>query len=320
VIRFGLVGLGQMGRHHARVMMQSSEVFFAGAVDPEGDRHHVVGTGQIFEAVDQLLAAGVDAAVVAVPTAHHREIALQLAAAGVHTLIEKPLADTVPAAKEIQAEFETREVLGAVGHVERFNSALQEMERRLRADELGRVISISTERVGPFPHRIQDVGVVKDLATHDIDIATWIGGSPFAEVSGQLAHKMGRPHEDLVVATGRLANDIVVSLNVNWLTPVKRRQVSVLGEKGAFVADLLAGDLYFYANAEVDSQWDRIAQMRGVSEGDMVRYAFPKREPLAVEHEAFRAAIEQGHAEGVVSLAQGVEILEVAEEIIGGGS
>lgn len=317
MIRFGLIGLGQMGRHHARVMIQSGEVYFTGAVDPEGDRHRVVGTGEVFEAVDQLLSAGVDAAVVAVPTAHHREVAFQLASAGVHTLVEKPLADTVAAAEEIRVEFEARGVLGAVGHVERFNSALQEMNRRLLEGELGRVISISTERVGPFPHRIQDVGVVKDLATHDIDIATWIGGAPFAEVSGQLAHKMGRPHEDLVVATGRLANDVVVSINVNWLTPVKRRQVSVLGEKGAFVADLLAGDLYFYANAEVDSQWDRIAQMRGVSEGDMVRYAFPKREPLAVEHEAFRAAIEQGHAEGVVSLAEGVKILEVAEEIIG---
>jgi predicted dehydrogenase len=120
-----------------------------------------------------------------------------------------------------------------------------------------------------------------------------------------------------VVATGRLANDVVVSFNVNWLTPVKRRSVSVLGEKGAFVADMLSGDLSFYANADVTSQWDTLAQMRGVSEGDMIRYAFPKREPLAVEHEAFRAAIADGEAEGVVSLEQGVRILEVAEAMIG---
>jgi hypothetical protein len=132
-----------------------------------------------------------------------------------------------------------------------------------------------------------------------------------------MAHKMGRPHEDLVVATGRLENDVVVSIDVNWLTPVKRREVSVLGEKGAFVADLLAGDLFFYANAEVGSEWDQIAQMRGVSEGDMIRFAIPKREPLAVEHEAFREAIVDGAAEGVVSLAEGVEILGVAEEMIG---
>jgi len=316
-MRFGLVGIGQMGRHHARILSDSDDVEFVGAVDPMGDEHRVMRLGKIFPEVDDLLAVGIDAAVVAVPTAHHRDVALRLAEAGVHTLIEKPLADTVTAAKEIASGFEHGDVLGAVGQVERFNSALQVMKRRLDAGELGGVISIATERVGPFPNRIHDVGVVKDLATHDIDIVTWIGGGSFAEVGGQLAHKMGRPHEDLMVATGLLDNGVVASMNVNWLTPVKRRAVSVLGEKGAFVADLLAGDLFFYSNAEVGSEWEQIAQLRGVSEGDMVRYAFPKREPLAVEHEAFRAAIRDGQAEGVVSLTDGVEILEVAERIIG---
>lgn len=317
MMRFGVVGLGQMGRHHARVLIQSEDAFFTGAVDPEGDKHGVSGIGEVFSNLDELLSAGIDAAVVAVPTSQHRDVAVALASAGVHTLVEKPLADTVAAAREIREEFDGRGVIGAVGHVERFNAALQEMKVRLGKDELGRVISITTERVGPFPHRIQDVGVVKDLATHDIDIASWIGGAPFAEVSGQLAHKMGRPHEDLVVATGRLENDVVISMNVNWLTPVKRRSVSVLGERGSFVADLLTGDLYFFANAEVTSAWDRIAQMRGVSEGDMIRYAFAKREPLVVEHEAFREAIRDGSAEGIVTLDQGVQILEVAERIVG---
>jgi predicted dehydrogenase len=306
-----------MGRHHARILSESDDVEFVGAVDPGGDRHQAMRRGQMFDDLEELLSAGLDAAVVAVPTAQHRDIALQMAESRVASLIEKPLADTVPTAIEIQKAFESADVLGAVGHVERFNSALQEMKRRLDAGELGRVIAISTKRVGPFPNRIQDVGVVKDLATHDIDIVMWIGGSRFSEVSGQMAHKMGRPHEDLVVATGRLENDVVVSIDVNWLTPVKRREVSVLGEKGAFVADLLAGDLFFYANAEVGSEWDQIAQMRGVSEGDMIRFAIPKREPLAVEHEAFREAIVDGAAEGVVSLAEGVEILGVAEEMIG---
>lgn len=318
-MRMGLVGLGQMGRHHARILSETEDVEFVGAVDPIGDKHHAMAKGLLYPSVDQLLDAGLDAAIVAVPTARHRDVAVELASRGVHTLIEKPLADTVETATEIMEAFSDNDALGAVGHVERFNSALQEMKRRLERGELGRVISISTERVGPFPHRIQDVGVVKDLATHDIDIVTWIGGSRFGSVGGQLAHKMGRPHEDLVVATGRLENGVVASINVNWLTPVKRRAVSVLGEKGSFVADLLAGDLFFYANAEIDSEWDQLAQLRGVSEGDMVRYAFPKREPLAVEHEAFRAAIRDGQAEGVVSLAEGVEILEVAEAIIGAG-
>jgi UDP-N-acetylglucosamine 3-dehydrogenase len=319
-MRFGLVGLGQMGRHHARILSTSSEVEFVGAVDPMGDRHNAMRSGAVFNTVDQLLAEGIDSAVIAVPTAHHFEVAMQLADAGVHTLIEKPLADTVAAAEQISAAFQASELVAAVGHVERFNSGLQEMKRRLDAGQLGRVISIATERVGPFPSRISDVGVVKDLATHDIDIVTWIGGAAFSQVRGQTAHKMGRPHEDLVVAIGRLENDVVASMNVNWLSPVKKREVTVLGEKGAFVADLLTGDLRFHSNADlVDSAWDQLAILRGVSEGDTIAYAFPKREPLAVEHEAFREAVGQGHAEGVVTLAEGVAILRVAESIIGEG-
>lgn len=316
-MKFGLVGLGQMGRHHARILTNTDDIDFVGAFDPGGDRHGAMKNGTVFDSLDQLTSEGLDAAIVAVPTANHHDVAVHLAEKGVHTLIEKPLAESVDAAIRIRDAFQSAGVLGAVGHVERFNSALQEMKRRLDAGELGRVISIATERVGPFPNRIQDVGVVKDLATHDIDIVTWIGGASLTDVKGQLAHKMGRPHEDLVVATGRLENDIVASMNVNWLTPVKRRTVSVLGEKGSFVADLLTGDLFFYANADVSSEWDRLAQLKGVSEGDMIRYAFPKREPLAVEHLAFREAIAQGEAEGVVTLDEGVHILEIAEQIIG---
>jgi predicted dehydrogenase len=316
-MRYGLIGLGQMGRHHARILTDSSEVEFVGAVDPLGDRHQAMRHGRVFSDVDELLGEGIDAAVLAAPTAQHRDIALRLAAAGVHTLIEKPLADSVPAAIEIRDAFQSSGAVGVVGHVERFNSALQEMKRRLVEGQLGRVIAVSTERVGPFPNRVQDVGVVKDLATHDIDIVTWIGGAPFADISGRLAHKMGRPHEDLVVAVGRLENDVVALLNVNWLTPMKRRSVVALGERGAYEADLLTGDLRFYANGEIDSEWDQMAILRGVSEGDMIQYALAKREPLAVEHEAFREAIRSGTAEGVVTLDEGVVILEVAESIIG---
>ena len=316
-MRIGLVGLGQMGRHHARILSDSDDVEFVGAVDPMGDRHGAMRRGRVFAAVDELIETRIDAAVVAVPTIHHRDIALQLAGAGVHTMIEKPLAESVPIALEIRDAFASLGVVGVVGHVERFNSGLQEMKRRLNEGELGRVFAIATERVGPFPHRISDVGVVKDLATHDIDIVTWIGGAPFSTVSGQLAHKMERPHEDLVMAVGRLENDVVASVNVNWLTPMKRRSVSVLGEKGAFVADLLTGDLRFHANGELQEKWDQRAILRGVSEGDTIQYAFPKREPLAVEHEAFREAVKNGQAEGMVTLDQGVAILEVAERILG---
>ena len=106
------------------------------------------------------------------------------------------------------------------------------MRRRLNDRQLGTVFSISTERVGPFPNRVRDIGVVKDLASHDIDLIRWLGGSEFDVVFGQTAHKMDRPHEDLVAGVGRLIDGTVVSMTVNWLTPTKKRNVTVLGERG----------------------------------------------------------------------------------------
>ncbi len=315
-LRVGLVGLGMMGRHHARLLQQIEGVAFAGAVDPTGDRHGALQGGRLIEGIDQLLAGGVDAVVIAVPTARHEELALRMAENGIPILVEKPLAADVESAARIERAFADRGLLGCVGHVERFNPALQAMKERLNKGELGQVFSVATVRVGPFPHRIQDVGVVKDLAAHDIDLVRWLGESDFAEVSGHTAHKMGRDHEDLVSASGILHNGVVVSMQVNWLTPTKQRNVTVLGERGAFVADMLSADLTFYSNADIPTEWDAVARLRGVSEGDMVRYALRKPEPLRSELEAFRDALLGKDSAQIVSLADGVEILRVAERIL----
>ena len=183
------------------------------------------------------------------------------------------------------------------------------------AGELGQVYQVLTRRQGPFPARISDVGVVKDLATHDIDLTAWVAGAPYESVSAQVAYRSGRENEDMVVATGRLANGVIVSHTVNWLTPFKERVTIVTGEKGAFVADTLTGDLTFYANGTVESTWDQIANFRGVSEGDVIRYAIPKREPLALEQEHFRDAV-RGDASGIVTMAEGVATLDVIDAVL----
>lgn len=318
-LRMGLVGLGMMGRNHARLLHRLEGVDFVGAVDPVGDPHGALYRSRLFGDVDDLLAEGVDAVTVSAPTIHHEEVALRLASAGVHTLVEKPIAHTLESADRIQKAFESRPLVGAVGHIERFNPALRSAKERLEAGALGRVFSISTIRVGPFPGRIQDVGVVKDLASHDIDLVRWLGGAEFEEIIGFTAYKMGREDEDLVAASGTLSNGIVVNLQVNWLTPTKQRSVTVLGERGAFVVDLLSSDLTYYSNAAVPSEWDSMARLRGVSEGDMVRYALRKPEPLALELENFRDAVLGLPGAQYVSMADGVEVVRIAEQILGQG-
>ena len=316
MLRAGLIGLGAMGRHHARLLRVSDAFEFVAAVDPDGDRHGALVETPLLASVDDLIERGVELAIVAVPTADHETIATVLAAADVHTLVEKPLADSTESATRVAERFATSTALGAVGHVERFNPALIELRRRLRENELGHVFSITTERVGPFPYRIQDVGVVKDLATHDIDIIMWLSKASIRMVSAQMAHQMGRNHEDLVTAVGKLSDGCVFRLDVNWLTPTKRRTVTVLGERGAFVADLLSADLTFYENAHVPTEWDAVARLSGVSEGDMVRYAIPKPEPLRKELETFAAMIAGDSGAEIATMEEGVEILRVAEAIL----
>ncbi len=319
MIRMGSVGLGMMGRHHARLLQQVDGIDYVGSVDPMGDQHGVVRGAPVLDSVDELIRRGIDAAIVAVPTHFHFETAMQLAGAGVHCLIEKPLAETTSEAEQIRDAFAQRDLIGAVGHVERCNTALLELRRRLREGQLGRIFSIATTRVGPFPSRIQDVGVVKDLATHDIDIVRWLSDSNLTHVAAFTSHRMGRDHEDLLEAIGETANNIAVSIKVNWISPVKERKVVVLGQAGALAADMLTADLTFFANGEVRSDWDAITRLRGVSEGDVTRYAFPKHEPLRTQLESFRDVVAGRTAVAdspMVSLDDGVEILRTAERML----
>lgn len=312
MLRAGLLGVGMMGRHHARVVREVQGLELVAIADAVGDPHGVAGELAVLPDLDALIAAGIDVAIVAVPTQFHEDAALRLADAGVHTLVEKPIAHSLEAGRRMVDAFASTGLVGAVGHIERFNPALQELRRRLEHGELGAVYQIQTRRQGPFPARISDVGVAKDLASHDIDLTAWVAQANYASVFAHTAHRSGRQHEDLIAITGLLESGVIVNHLVNWLSPLKERVTIVTGEKGAFVADTATGDLTFYANGTVKFEWDQIASFRGVTEGDITRFAFPKREPLRVEIEAFRDAV-LGRPSDVVTMAQGLQTLEVVE-------
>jgi predicted dehydrogenase len=314
-LRAGLIGLGMMGRHHARVLRSLSDVELVAVADPAGDPHNVAGSLPLLASVEELIAVGIDYAMVAVPTAYHEKIGLALAAAGVHAMIEKPLAQDGAAARRLVDAFAEGGLVGAVGHIERYNPALQQLRSRLEHGDLGAVFQVVTRRQGPFPARIADVGVVKDLATHDIDLTAWVTQKRFASVAARTAYKSGRAHEDLVAVVGQLSDGTVTSHLVNWLSPMKERVTIVTGERGAFVADTLSADLTFYANGLIPTTWDEIASFRGVAEGDVVRYAFPKPEPLRTEHEAFRDAV-LGKSSDIVTMQQGLATVAVAEAVL----
>ncbi|HEY3019165.1 MAG TPA: Gfo/Idh/MocA family oxidoreductase, partial [Solirubrobacteraceae bacterium] len=196
------------------------------------------------------------------------------------------------------------------------NPALLELRHRVGAGQLGEVFLVATERVGPFPDRVRDVGVVKDLATHDLDLVGWLSDSRVESVAAHTAHKMGREHEDLVVVNGRVASGLVFSATVDWLTPTKTRRTRILGERGMLLADTLTADLTFFANGDVTSEWGAAQALKGVSEGDATRYALSRREPLLVELEAFCALLRGEPGPPVVSLDEGLATVICAESVL----
>jgi UDP-N-acetylglucosamine 3-dehydrogenase len=311
-LRVGLVGIGMMGRNHARVLSTLDGVQLVAIADPAGDRHRAAGGAPVVDTVGEMIEHGIDMAVVATPTGYHLAAGLELAAAGVPTLVEKPLATNVDESQQLVDAFEAAGLVNAVGHIERCNPALLALRERLDNGDLGEIYQVATRRQGPFPHRIADVGVVKDLATHDIDLTAWVIRSQYQSVSAHSAHKSGRSHEDLISVTARMEDGTVVSHLVNWLSPLKERMTVVTGERGAFVADTLTGDLTFHENGLIPTEWDQVSTFRGVTEGNSTRFAIPKPEPLRVQHEHFRDAV-RGDPHGVVTMREGLRTVAVAD-------
>jgi UDP-N-acetylglucosamine 3-dehydrogenase len=314
-LRAGVLGLGVMGRHHSRVLNSLEGVEFLGVYDPADSVGSAIEGKPIVKDLDQFLDMGFDYCVVAAPTIYHLEIGTALASRGIHALIEKPVASTTAAAIELRDLFDAAGLVGGVGHIERYNPALQSARKRIEDGLLGEIYQITTRRQGPFPGRIADVGVIKDLASHDIDLTAWVSQQDYINVNARTTFRSGRAHEDMLLAIGTLSLGTIASHTVNWLTPFKERTTIITGEKGALVADTLTADLTHYQNGVIESTWERVSSFRGVSEGDVTRFALVRKEPLLAEHEAFRDAVRSGDKSGIVTLAEGTNVVRIAEEL-----
>lgn len=315
-LRVGLAGLGVMGKHHLRILSQLDEVDLVGVYDIESRPIPTSSKVKFVSSFDELIKSDIDYCVVSAPTSTHFEIGLQLASHGVHALIEKPITAYLIEARQLVDVFAKKNLIGGVGHVERFNPAIQTMREKIAEGLLGDVFQIATRRQGPFPARISDVGVVKDLATHDIDLTMWVMQDVYQSISSQTGHRSGRQNEDLLVAIGKLKNGVIVNHLVNWMSPFKERNVTVIGSNGALVADTLTSDLTFFENGTQTDSWDGVATFRGVSEGIVTRFSLNKTEPLLAEHIAFRNAVRSRDTSGIVTLQQGLSTLEVADRLL----
>lgn len=321
MINVGIVGIGSMGRNHARVLAQMPEVNLAALADV--DEATLNQTARMYKANAysdyrrMLEAEQLDVVTVAVPTSMHLEVTLAAITHGAHVLVEKPLAFSVAECQQMIDAAAARNVRLAVGHIERFNPAILELKRRLRTGELGRVFQIRSRRVGPFPSRIADVGVVFDLATHELNIMEYLIGAPIQSLYAETEQEIHASHEDLLSGLLKFANGAVGVLDINWLTPTKIRELSMLGERGMFHVNYLTQELYFYENNYANG-WEGMVALMGVSEGRITKYEVRKREPLVEELEDFIAAVTDGR-EALVSGSEGMRAVYLAEKMVDSG-
>ena len=161
------------------------------------------------------------------------------------------------------------------------------------------MFQIDAHRQGPFPARIKDVGVVIDLAVHDLDVMRYVSGAEVVRVYAETERRIHSTREDLLTGLVRLSDGTIGTLTINWLTPTKIRELYVTGECGMFRVDYLTQDLYFFENATANGgDWETLRALRGVSEGRMIRHVVAKKEPLRAEQEAFLACSARRSAGG----------------------
>jgi predicted dehydrogenase len=303
-LRIGVIGVGTMGSNHARVLAGISGIKLVGVADPDRAQRdlvtRVLGCAAVSD-MGALLQLGVDAVTIAAPTHLHHDIALDCIGRGIHVLVEKPIASTVEEGRSIIAAARKAGVTLMVGHVERFNPAVTAIKNAIRGEDL---LSIAITRVGPFPPRMSNVGVVIDLAVHDIDLIRWFTDSDIVEVQPQLSSAVAE-REDIALLQFRTASGVLAHINTNWLTPFKARNVTVATRHKYVMGDLLTRQVTECYGFQPDGAYS----MRHVSVGH--------DEPLRAELIAFIDAVRTGRPPAVTG-DEGVASLEIATRCLEG--
>ncbi len=321
-LRLGLAGLGSMGRNHLRVISNHPETSLAAIADtdPAALDAAVAQTGAkgFADPLAMIAEAELDGVVIAAPTTAHVALALAAIDRGMTLLVEKPLAATVEDGLTIVAAARKRGVRVQVGHVERYNPAVLEMGRLLRAGWLSTIYAITSRRAGPFPARIRDVGVTVDLGTHDVDMLSWIAGERPVRVYAETAQRLHASHEDLTFGLLHFPSGATGFLDVDWLTPVKRRSLVAVGEEGMFELDYLTQRLTF-----TRSNVERPQMIGGYAttfSGDVAEIPIQNVEPLRAQLDEFVRVLRTGERpyvdgeDGLWAVAMANALLTAAAE------
>lgn len=313
-VRVGVIGTGNMGRHHARNYQESPNAILVAIADKSSEAEqlaieHDVPFYQNFKTMIEQ--EKIEAVSIAIPTPYHYEVASQTLLRGVHTLLEKPIATTIDeAVKLTQLAHETETIL-TIGHVERYNPLVQEIRRILITKKLGRVISIFTTRIGGLPVRKPETDVVSDLAIHDIDIIRFLLASKLelvGAVGSRTYHDSEIDSAEILLASAGASGMI----QANWVTPDKIRDIRITGEGGYLRGNYLSQDLEFLETSEIvgDEDFQAFVNRLGNPRSNKIDIKFA--EPLKMELEAFIGSVLVGQSVDLVPAEEATDALEIA--------
>lgn len=302
----GVVGVGSMGRHHARVYDELSDVELVGVADRDDSRAQSVADKYGTEQRPQpLLFSEADVVSIAVPTRHHHSVARAAIDAGVSVLVEKPFVVDPEIGRALTHRADSAGVTLQVGHIEQFNPAVQALREII--SEMG-VIALEARRLGPPVDRDSKDGVVLDLMIHDIDLALSLVDSEMRSVSATRAHDA-----DHVVAQLAFENGVAADLTASRVTQEKVRELAVTAEEGWLTVDYASQSLQIHRQSIPEYyEDDGTFGQRTVSVTE--RPTVENEEPLKHELRSFVEAHRTGTEPGVTGL-DGVRAVELAQQI-----
>lgn len=292
--KIAIIGMGVMGKNHYRIIQGIKNVEIVGLCDPIAEDNFA---HKLYRNLDVMLnEIEIDAVIIATPTFLHKEVALKCIEKDINLFIEKPVASTIEDGKKILEEATKKNIKVVVGHIERFNPVVQALKNELKDKE---IYSINITRVGPFPPRIADVGILTDLAVHDIDLIRFITQKEIEDISIFKSKKIHNHYEDNAVLSFAMEDEIVASITTNWLTPYKKRKLEVACKEAYYEADLMSQELLEYSSYELNNSY--------VTRGCFVR----KSEPLLNELESFIEYLNSDKKPISATIEDSIKTLEI---------
>ncbi len=247
-IKAAVIGVGQMGVHHARIYSRMANVDLVGISDIDEERGNWVASRfntKYFNDAETLLKKKPDAVTIAVPTSMHRQIADLALDYNANLLVEKPLADNTKNAWVIIKKAKSKKRVLMVGHIERFNPAIESLKNLLALGTMGKIKNISTLRVSPYPPRITDAGIILDVSCHDIDLISYLTGSKAKSVSAEAKQEFHK-YEDEAKIKLNFEDGTNAVVETSWHYPYKNRRLLVTLEKSAILINFMRQSLTIY--------------------------------------------------------------------------